>query len=217
MEAASVTPQLPDRLTELLAQPLPGWRVQAAFQPELSYGRHFGPPPATARAAAVVALLYPLADEWHLPLTLRPDTLADHPGQVSLPGGSLQLGESSCDAALRELHEELGVRPDSVQVLGQLSPLYLFNSNYRVTAWVAATQACPEWEPHAAEVAELLEVPLAQLVDPRSHAVCERARYGIRSACPGFQCGRHHVWGFTALVLAELVWLAAQAGEQPPG
>lgn len=208
-----VNSQLPDRLSELLTQPLPGWRVQSAFQPELSYGRHFGPPPAMARTAAVVALLYPHADAWHVPLTLRPDTLADHPGQISLPGGSVQLEESGAEAALRELHEELGVRLDTVRILGQLSPLYLFNSNYRVTAWVAATDVRPQWQPQLAEVAELLEVRLGHLVDPRSHAVTQRVRYGVRSACPGFQCGRHHVWGFTALVLAELAWLAAQAGE----
>jgi len=202
----------PIRLAELLAQPLPGWRAQADFQPELSFGRHFGPPPVTARPAAVVVLLYPEAGQWYLPLTLRPETLADHPGQISLPGGSLELGERGQDAALRELHEELGVTAADVRMLGELSPLFLFNSNYQVSAWLAVADARPRWKPHAGEVAELFEIPLAHLLDPANHAVQERTRWGIRSRCPGFSWGQHHIWGFTGMVLGEVVALARQAG-----
>ncbi len=204
-----VNTSIVDRLTQRLAGPLPGWWVQAAFQPELSFGRHFGPPPATARSAAVLVLLYPHEGRWYLPLTLRPETLSDHPGQISLPGGSIQLGETAEEAALRELHEELGVRRDEVRVLGELSPIYLFNSNYRVSSWLAVATARPAWEPHAAEVAELIELPLAHLLDPANHVARTRVHYGIRSSCPGVLFGRHHIWGATSLVLAEVMWLAA--------
>ncbi len=203
--------QFPARLAELLSRPLPGWRVQAEFQPELSYGRHFGPPPVTARSAAVVVLLYPQEDHWYLPLTLRPETLTDHPGQISLPGGSVQLGEQEHDAALRELNEELGVVAGSVRLLGELSPLFLFNSNYRVSVWLAAADAHPHWRPQAGEVAELFEIPLSHLMNPANRAVQERMRHGVRSQCPGFSWGNHHIWGFTSMVLAEVVSLARQA------
>jgi 8-oxo-dGTP pyrophosphatase MutT (NUDIX family) len=199
-------------LTELLAGPLPGWRAQTEFQPELSYGRHFGPPPATARSAAVVVLLYPQGEHWYLPLTLRPETLTDHPGQISLPGGSVQLGEQGQDAALRELNEELGVVADSVRLLGELSPLYVFNSNYHVSVWLAVALTRPRWRPHAAEVAELFEIPLAHLMNPANRAVQERTRYGVCGKCPGFLWGKHHIWGFTSMVLAEVVSLARRAG-----
>src|SRR5439155_64058 len=76
-------PDLPSYLTERLQQPLPGWRSQARYQPEMSYGRYFGPPPGYARSAAVLVLLYPIADEWHLPLTLRPAHMLEPASTVS--------------------------------------------------------------------------------------------------------------------------------------
>ena len=102
-------PGLPQRLAGALRRALPGAAVQSRYQPQASYGRHFGPAPASARPAAVLVLLYPDAGAWHLPLTLRPMYLADHAGQISLPGGAVEPGESSELAAVRELDEELGV------------------------------------------------------------------------------------------------------------
>jgi 8-oxo-dGTP pyrophosphatase MutT (NUDIX family) len=154
--------RLPEELAALLRRPLPGWRAQRALQPELSYGRHFGPPPASARPAAVLALVYPHRQAWCLALTLRTDTLPDHAGQISLPGGAISPGESDERAALRELEEELGPSTDSITMLGQLSPLYLFNSGFRVSSWLAFAAERPAWRPNPLEVVALLEVPLAR-------------------------------------------------------
>ena len=79
-----MNPRLPELLAARLTALLPGRLVQSRFQPELSYGRHFGPSPTHARPAAVLILLYPHENRWHLPLTLRPAHLPDHGGQVSL-------------------------------------------------------------------------------------------------------------------------------------
>src|SRR5436190_4149358 len=99
---------LPLRLAAVLhAGPLSGSQ-RNRMSPELSYGRHAGPAPHTARHAAVVLLLFRRDGKWHLPLTERPDTLTRHAGQISLPGGVVDTGESSTEAALRELNEELG-------------------------------------------------------------------------------------------------------------
>ena len=106
------------------------------MSPELSYGRHAGPAPHTARHAAVVLLLFRRDGRWHLPLTERPDTLAHHAGQISLPGGAVDAGESSTEAALRELDEELGFNAP-VEVLGQLADCYVFASDFLVTPWVS--------------------------------------------------------------------------------
>jgi len=207
-----MTDDLPERLTERLQQPLPGWRAQACYQPEMSYGRYFGPPPLHARQAAVLALIYPCGNQWQLPLTLRPAHMLDHAGQISLPGGLIEPDERSSDAALRELEEELGVATTDVELLGQLSSIYLLRSNFHITPWVAAIRCCPRWQPNLAEVAELLEVPLAHLVDPTTVVSREHRGRGLTLSAPGFLWQSHHIWGATSLILGELVAVLRECG-----
>lgn len=194
-----------ERLAERLRWPLPGARAQAALQPELGYGRYFGPPPRGAVPAAVMVLLFPQQDRWHLPLTLRPASMAQHAGQISLPGGLVEPGESTAQAALRELEEELGVRPESVTPLGELSPVFLYRSNFAVTPWLAVAGETPRWRPNPSEVAELLEVPLAHLSDPAARGRQARASGGVSFSAPCFHWGGHAIWGATSLILAELL------------
>ena len=137
------------------------------YAPQLAYGRHQGPAAADARPAAVMLLLFPRDGQWRLPLTVRQACLADHAGQVSLPGGMLEPGESPEAGAMRELEEELGVRSSTDQLLGSLTPLYVFNSNFLVTPWLAHLPSAPIFRPSAAEVADLFELPLSRLLDTR--------------------------------------------------
>ncbi|OYV85965.1 MAG: hypothetical protein B7Z73_12590 [Planctomycetia bacterium 21-64-5] len=196
----------------LARPPLPGKAVQREMEPSLCYGRHFGPPTCRARQAAVVALLYPQARDWYLPLTVRPATLAAHAGQISLPGGAIEPGETTAQAALRELAEELGVPASEVSLLGPLSPIYVFVSEYLVTPWVAALDARPRFRPSADEVSELLEVPLSRLLDPAARGSHTRRQRGIELSVPHFLWGRHRIWGATGMILAELAAVVSEAG-----
>ena len=196
---------LPRRLAERLRCPLPGRPAQAWFSPELSYGRQFGPPSHDARPAAVIILLYPHQNEWHIPLTLRPADMTDHAGQVSLPGGSMEAEETSREAALRELHEELGVPPDGIEVLNPLSPIYVFVSNHWVTPWVAATSKRPSIRPNRAEVAEVLEVPLSTLLDSANLARHQIHRHGLTFSAPHISWRTHRIWGATGMMLGEFI------------
>jgi 8-oxo-dGTP pyrophosphatase MutT (NUDIX family) len=205
-----VNADLPELLAERLRRPLPGARAQASFQPELAYGRHFGPAPASAREAAVLALVYPSGGAWHIPLTLRPENFAVHAGQISLPGGLIEPYERSEDAALRELAEELGTPADGVRLLGELSPIYLFVSNYMVRPWVASCRARPDWRPNAAEVALVLEVPLARLLDPDGRGSHVIQLNGVSFRAPCFTWFGHHIWGATSMILAELAIIVGQ-------
>ena len=197
---------LPEQLAaRLIEKPLPGRAAQRRFEPSLCYGRHLGPPAVRARAAAVLALLYPHEGEWHLPLTVRPATLVAHAGQISLPGGSVDPGETGPQAALRELEEELGAGAQGVELLGGLSPLYVYVSEFQVTPWVAVAKERPDFAPSPYEVAELLEVPLSHLLDPANRGRHSRRQRGIEYSAPHFLWGRHRIWGATSMILGELV------------
>ena len=207
---------LPARLARRLALPLPGYRVQARYQPGLSYGRHFGPAPASARAAAVLVLLYPAAEKWWLPLTVRPDHLTDHAGQISLPGGRIEPSESPERAALRELEEELGVGATNIEMLGELSPIYLYRSNFAIQPCVAVSRSLPAWRPNASEVAELLEIPVDALRSPSATRVEQRSQSGISFSAPAMIWAEHAIWGATAMILAELIALVEETTSVGP-
>jgi 8-oxo-dGTP pyrophosphatase MutT (NUDIX family) len=217
---------LAETLAVALCGPLPGAAAQARFAPELSFGRHFGPVPASARRAAVLILLYQSAGDssseaataisdggnadgnsnhtdWRLPLIVRPEHLEHHGGQIGLPGGIIETDEAPIDAACRELQEELGVPPDEVKVLGKLSPLYVYGSNHYVIPYVAVAKKSPTFIANVDEVAEVIELPLACLLDPGLAAVEVRAHRGVRFLAPYLAYGRHHVWGATAMILGE--------------
>lgn len=196
---------LPAELAARLQQPLPGWRAQSRFQPELSFGRHRGPSPSQARQAAVLILLYPEHDQWRLPLIVRPAHMPDHAGQVSFPGGVIEPGEDSRQAALREYCEELGASAHDIQILGQLSSLYLFASNYHVTPWVGAVSAAPRFLPSALEVERLLEVPVSHFSDPASIGSIQRRHGALSFSAPCFHFETEPIWGATSMILSEFV------------
>lgn len=200
-------PDFPQRLAARMQRPLPGRPAQSRFEPAMSYGRHFAPAPPGARRAAVIALLYPHDGVWHMPLTVRPTTMTDHAGQVSLPGGLIEPGESTSEAALRELSEELGVDDPQIELLGELSPLYLFVSNFNVTPWIGVLPGRPEIKANAAEVAEVLEVPLPYMLDPNNFGWHARDHRGIEFSAPHVRFGDHHIWGATGMILGEFIAL----------
>lgn len=202
---------LPSRLTHVMRERLPGWHVQKRWQPELAFGRHFAPPPATARRAAVLALLYTRDGRWYLPLTLRADTLLEHPRQVSLPGGAIEPNECSADAALRELNEELGITADGIQLLGELSPLYVFASNYVIAPWLAISEQSLTFNVSSVEVAELLELPVAELLDGSAMSTIVQSARGVEILAPCVRVGNHTIWGATSMVLAEVAALITKA------
>lgn len=200
---------LPARLGGQLAGPLPGRAAQIEFEVELSYGRHFGPPAADAWPATVLVLLYQVDGHWHLPLTVRPATMVVHAGQISLPGGRVEAGETGRQAVLRELEEELGVDQSAVELIGPLSPLYLFATNYWVMPWLGWCPERPTLKPDAREVAEVVELPLEQLLLPAGRGKHRRRHGGVALSAPHFRWGPHRIWGTTAMILAELAALLA--------
>lgn len=180
--------------------------------PRLSYGRHQGPPNPDAKVAAVLLLMMHRDGEWRLPLTKRQAHLPDHPGQISLPGGLLEPGESAKQGALRESEEEIGIPADEIRVLGQLEELNLYNSNFRVLPWVGLLESEPEFHCNEEEVAELFEVPLGLLMQPESVRQMGIRRGSLAFSAPCFDCAGHEIWGATSVILSDFAALVRAAG-----
>ena len=195
---------LPDQLTVALRQTDSHRERRRLLAPDLSYGRQSGPPLGTARRAAVMILLYPKSGQWHIPLTLRPEHLPSHAGQISFPGGLAEPGESSQQTARRELEEELGISK-GIRTVATLAEFYVFVTNYRVTPWIAVVDTQPNSRPDPAEVSEVLEVPVAELLRPDTMDRFLVVRGPLTFSAPCFLWEGRRIWGATAMMLSELL------------
>ncbi|HJR59261.1 MAG TPA: CoA pyrophosphatase [Vicinamibacterales bacterium] len=191
-----------------LAETLPGVEAQMRFAPALAgTGWRAGHFPEDSRAAAALLLIYPGAAGPAIPLTVRASGLARHAGQISLPGGAVDPGETLAEAALREAHEEIGIHPSSVQILGELTPVHVLVSGFTLHPVVGVSHSRPSFEPAAGEVAEILELSLDHIRDASSIRRGTRLREGVAVEYPYFDLFGHQVWGATAMVLGEFVCL----------
>jgi 8-oxo-dGTP pyrophosphatase MutT (NUDIX family) len=134
-----------------------------------------------------------------------------HSNQIALPGGAQQANESIEETALRETEEEIGVGRSKMRIFGTLSSLYVPPSNFLVTPVVAAVGQRPHFRCHANEVSELLEVPLALLLDPIAFRLENRLSRGVKCATPLYQLGPVRVFGATAMILSEFSTMLARA------
>ena len=179
------------------------------FSPSHSYGRHFCPPLPTARRAAVMVLFEYRSSGWSIPLTVRPHHLPNHPGQVCLPGGRLERGETVTAAAEREFCEELGVKKFPTRTLGQLQSIYVYNSDFYLTPCIAAIDHELHYQPDANEVESIVHLPIEHLLDYERHVVRSHSRGGVTWTALGIQFEDVHIWGATAIVLGEVAQIVA--------
>jgi 8-oxo-dGTP pyrophosphatase MutT (NUDIX family) len=194
------------RLEAGLRTTLPGPRAQERLAPVPQRQWPAGASPARVRDAAGLLLVFPKRTEEtaHIILTVRADALR-HGGQVSLPGGAVDPGETYEQAAMREAHEEVALALDEVRVLGPLTPLDIPVSGFRLHPIVATLPTRPRLTASDGEVARILEIGVDELLDPEHFGTTERHRDGVAFTVPAFRIRGVEIWGATAMVLAEFL------------
>ncbi|MDR7402496.1 MAG: CoA pyrophosphatase [Armatimonadota bacterium] len=170
--------------------------------------------PGLRRAAVLLALLS-RGGEVAVLLTRRTEVVEHHKGQISLPGGTADPADRGpVDTALREAEEELGIPRGAVQVLGLLDDVVTVVSGFVITPVVGTLREPVALRVNAAEIAEVLTVPLRTFTDPQALRIERRLRDGRWVEVLSYRYGPHEVWGATARVLKGFV--DAVFGTDPP-
>ena len=193
------------RLSQALGRPLPGAEAQKLLAPRPRKGWQPGVVPDDCRHGAGLLLLYPSGDDTRVLLTKRNIHLPQHAGQGSLPGGAVDPDETIEQGALREAREEVGLDPERVRVLGQLSPLHIPVSRFVLHPVVAVADERPDLRADVREVERLLEQDLSRIGDARSYTIETREFRGSFFRVPYIPLDGEKVWGATAMVLAEFL------------
>ena len=158
-------------------------------------------------------LLYPGIDgELTVPLTVRHADLRAHAGEVSLPGGAVDPTDASREAAaLREAHEEIGVDPATVLIIGTLDDTWIPVSNFELRPFVGTTDRKPDLQPHTDEVAAIVELPVRHLLAEGaiSDEIIEGTGWRLRAGV--YRYAGERIWGATARTLAMFATVIAMA------
>ena len=154
--------------------------------------------------AAVLVPVYVTRGELHIVFTKRRDDLRRHPGEVSFPGGRYDEGEANLQAtALREAHEEIGLAPDAVQILGALQPTPTIATGFAVYPFVGLIEPGQTWQLSAREVAEVIEFSVPELQS--GYGRRRLLRRGLPIRTDTYRVGEHLIWGATARILSDLL------------
>jgi len=171
---------------------------------DLNPGFHL-PPDRKLRAAAVLVAVIPghAGTGGGMLLTKRASHLKHHPGQIAFPGGKLDATDASLEGcALREAREEVGLPPDSVQILGRLPP-HETVTGFVITPILALIHPFDPI-PEPGEVDEVFTVPLCHLIDPQRYTIEARRWQGQTRRYYAVPWGPYYIWGATARILRSL-------------
>lgn len=200
-------------IKQQLSEALPGKKAQfemANLQRAVNYVV-----PDDAREAGVMLLLHPSEREYAITFIQRTSKNINdpHSGQISFPGGKFEVSDNSMlDCALRETHEEIGVFPEQINVLGALSPLYIPVSNFNVFPFVGYVAAQSTYTLQTSEVVNILTAPISHFLNPTNRAIedLKLNAYSLPQV-PFFKLEDKKIWGATAMILNEFLTIARPA------
>ena len=208
MSAPNLFQQFAEELTQRLLRPLPGALAHDRMAPPMRRSFRMDPDTiAKSSEAAVLALFFPAestSDTAELLLTVRPEGMSNHGGQVAFPGGRRESNESLQETALRETEEEVFIQASIIRIAGALTPLYIPPSNFYVHPFVGFLDHRPDLSVTSEEIARCFGVPVSRLIDPDVSRITPQKWNGEFHDLPYFALGGEFVWGATAMILAEL-------------
>ena len=157
--------------------------------------------------ASILLLLYPLGGEWFFFLTKRSQDVEHHKGQISFPGGVVEMNESKMNAAIRETNEEIGVDRDVIKIIGNLTPLYIPVSNFHISPYVGWTEEKPHTKVQDAEVKRVFSVSINDLILEKNLKTKKDFFSNKSVKVPYFDLNGETVWGATSMILSEFKFI----------
>ena len=191
------------KLSQRLEKKLPGVSSQNIMLITPQNSVKYFIPPDNIVLSAVLILLFPIREDIHFFLTKRTDTVQYHKGQISLPGGAKEEGEELIGTALRETDEEIGISSDSIQIIGQLTPLLVPITGFQIHPFIGFSEHKPETATDPMEVESVFSVSIHSLVHQKTHQLEERTLRGHLYQVPYYHLNNKKVWGATSMILSE--------------
>ena len=206
--------RLAESIKSEIRKGLPGQKAQLRMAPEVRLNINDELQP---KDAGVLILLYPVNGSVYTVLIKRTDYPGVHSGQVSFPSGKYEPADKDiCFTAIRETEEELGISLEQVEVLGRLTKLHIPVSNIMVYPLIAAIKYRPVFHPDRAEVDDILEVNLSELIRPGIIGYSTRQILGRETSVPYYNIQQRQVWGATAMIISEFLELIRQSRHFQP-
>ena len=182
---------------------LPGEKAQNMMLPKSRVDVKFPKTTEHAIPSAVLILLYPNNDDINFILTERTNEVQHHKGQISLPGGSWENGEHLSETALRETEEEIGIPADEIEIISELTPLFVKVTGYMIHPFIGYVTEKPNIIPDPNEVNNVFTATISDLMNPIS---TKTELWTIRETpvdVPFYKLDKYKVWGATAMILSE--------------
>lgn len=205
------------KLKDELFLALPGLEAHLRLAPEIRVNDiKEGITPDHALESAVLIILYPFDNRLHTVVILRNEYDGTHSGQISLPGGKAEKSDTDFKyTALREAHEEIGIVPSEMEIIGQLSRFYVRPSNFIIYPFIAYCGQRPDFRADATEVQRIIEIDILNEIHfEKIMTKTITFKNNQQVSAPGFEISGEFMWGATAMIFSELIEILNRVAEK---
>ena len=203
MSTDIITPGLIPLIKERLNYPLPGKAAQEKMLTHPKIPVNISRFEQKGIPAGVLLLLFPDNDNIHFFLTLRTETVDHHKGQISFPGGVQEHNETLEHTALRETMEEIGIKPESISMIGKLTPLFIPVTGFEIFPFIGWSGSKPVTKTQDKEVEKIIVASISDLIDEQNHKIKKTKIRNIPVSMPYYNLNGETVWGATSMILSE--------------